>query len=509
MRIFLLISLFTLMQLLSTGQGGLARVELLAEKETDVYTVIPCDEAGTLVLYETADILDAENKKWLFMFYDKDLYPVWEQEVPVVLGAGIQAYQVNGDRLYLFFLNVNRVRGVSDNFQVISLFLGSKDMMISKGFMTSNSNIVDFRVSDNIAIAGLNTASSEGEVYFIHLNTGSVYKSVINLSEQNVIQHIMVDSIHPGVDVVVANYVGKKQNAMLIFSLDMTGEIVNSLQVDPVLEEKYLNSARLVQVGEDKKLLLGSYNSLQGKLPDDNSYVDEPSAGFFSVVIKDGLQTSINYYNFLEFNNIRAGVSSKDFYKMQKRMRKEGSEYSMNYSLLYHDIVRKDDEYLLLAESYFPDYKTVSDISYDYWGRPIPQSYTVFDGFKYINGILASFDAKGNLLWDNSLEIYNITTYQLAPRVGMLFDDDVIVLYYNEGGKITYKAVSKDNAVTGLLHTELKAFSTADQVFESGYDNMVHWYQDYFLCYGYQRIRNASLENPKRTVFYFSKVQFE
>jgi hypothetical protein len=190
-------------------------------------------------------------------------------------------------------------------------------------------------------------------------------------------------------------------------------------------------------------------------------------------------------------------------------MAREGSEFSFNYSLLLHELQMVDNQFVLFMESYYPDYRTVSDITYDYWGRPIPQSYTVFEGYKYISTMVAGFNRNGELMWDNSMEMYNLNTYELQKKVNMFTDSTDIVVYYNEGGRLTFKAFDKDISLTGLVHTQLDPYYRGDNIQETGYEGAVHWYDDNFLCHGYQRIRNTSLiEQSRRTIFYISKVGF-
>ena len=38
---------------------------------------------------------------------------------------------------------------------------------------------------------------------------------------------------------------------------------------------------------------------------------------------------------------------------------------------------------------------------------------------------------------------------------------------------------------------------------------MAYWYNDYFLCFGYQEIKNIALgQNNKRKVFFINKMEF-
>ena len=49
-----------------------------------------------------------------------------------------------------------------------------------------------------------------------------------------------------------------------------------------------------------------------------------------------------------------------------------------------------------------------------------------------------------------------------------------------------------------------------DKLLSETKGDLVQWYGNYFLSYGYQDIKNIVLEtNNKRLVFYFSKLRFD
>ncbi len=47
-----------------------------------------------------------------------------------------------------------------------------------------------------------------------------------------------------------------------------------------------------------------------------------------------------------------------------------------------------------------------------------------------------------------------------------------------------------------------------DKVMEDLGSRMIHWYDNYFICYGYQKIKNNRISGGKRTTFYFNKLAF-
>ena len=60
-----------------------------------------------------------------------------------------------------------------------------------------------------------------------------------------------------------------------------------------------------------------------------------------------------------------------------------------------------------------------------------------------------------------------------------------------------------------LQNISIESKFKGDKVMEDLGSKMIHWYQNYFICYGYQQIRNNRVSGGKRTVFYFNKLAFK
>lgn len=495
------------------SQTGVMRVEMPADRESDIYDLIPCGEKGVLLLYETQDIIDAENKKWEFSLYDTSLMENWSKEIPVLFGAELWGYELLDDRLILFFLNTRKVKSSPDNFDIHIVDLSTGDIGSVKGEMANKSEPAGFTVIDGVAFAALNVDQEDAEIYMVDFESGGdISKTILNVSDQNMIEYIRHNNYDNTLDVIVSTYVNKRKLGLVVFNLDKTGKILGSYELEEGEEGqgRYLNTARVYRDPVNNLVVIGTYNTVPARIPGNEDYDGDQATGMFMAKFNGEVQEQIAYTNFLDLDNLRTGLSRKEYYKVQRRSIKEGAEFSLNYSLLMHDIYVAGDNYNIMIESYYPDFKTVSDITYDYWGRPIPQTYTVFEGYKYIAAMMLSFNSKGELEWDNSMEIYNISTYNLEKKVSFMTDSTDIILFYNEGGKVTFKAIEKDYSLTGLVHTELGRYYKGDKIVESGYDNMKAWYDNYFICYGYQRLKNNSLvDKNKRTIFYFTKLQFE
>ena len=175
-----------------------------------------------------------------------------------------------------------------------------------------------------------------------------------------------------------------------------------------------------------------------------------------------------------------------------------------------HEIFVKNDQCILTAEIFSPQYHTENFTDFDFYGRPYTNSYSVFDGYRFYNGIVAGFDTDGKLLWDNYIEIRNLVSFELSPKVMAYPSGKDLVLCYVSDGKIGSKIIQEGNVVEKLDFSTIDLLNTDDKLLSESKGAIVQWYGKYFLSYGYQDIKNVALEtNNKRLVFYFSKLRFQ
>lgn len=163
-----------------------------------------------------------------------------------------------------------------------------------------------------------------------------------------------------------------------------------------------------------------------------------------------------------------------------------------------------------MGEVVVPQYHTENYTEFDYYGRPYTNSYSVFDGYRFLNAIAAGFDSTGKLLWDNTLEIRNLLSYELNPKVSVFPSGENLVMCYLGDGKIGSKVIKGMETIEKLEFSPVELQYPDDRLVSETRNRMVPWYDHYFLCYGYQEIKNIALsDNNRRIVYYFSKVGFE
>jgi hypothetical protein len=509
MKNILLISLL-LICLTGRSQTGVLRLEFEAALNSDIYELIPLGDQGFLVFFETRDLAGEGSKNWLFTFYNPSFTEVWKANIPVVADAYYQNNIRKDSFLYIFFLNSDKVKSGADNFQLLTLDLANGVSYETKGNLPAESTFIKFCIADDRIFLGLNLKNEQAAIYSINLKSGPISEFRMAYPDQNFIEDIIYDPIHNQVISIVSNFLNRRQNKLYMLVLSVDSGFLYDLEIAPVITGKYLNTARIILTDSTHQFLIGTYGSLDSKIPSANEYFGIESTGLFTTRISERKQEFMNYYNFMEFHNLRAGVSARDYYRLQKKKERETPEYSMNYELLTHDPEMYDSTMVMMLEAFYPEFRTVSDISYDYWGRPVTHTYTVFEGYRFFNSILAGFNLNGELAWDNSLEINVASASRLDQKAAYFFDGKPALLFYNDGSKISYRICLENAELEPFTKLDLETSEFGDKITAVGQNHLIHWYDYYFLAYGYHTIRNNMLtEKNERTVFYINKISLE
>ena len=522
------------------NQDKLIRVEIQARSGSDSYRIIPFGSKGVLLFYESNEYKSKQTKEWFFAFYDVNFEELWNKEFPVKRNMDFKKIDYDDSFLYLLLIN-NRKRPSENSLQILIVGVDDGTIRTIEDKIPEKVILTEFKVNGNNAflggmlkpsvsqriiqggltftliplITGLNVLKYQPAVYTINLKSGNLKILNSNFKGQAYVESIQKESIKNIVNVIIKNYIPKNNNAVYVNAYDNMGNKINTVKLVTSDNTRKINTVKLISLDNNNELAIGTYNNnTKGRSANPVfSGFDEESTGLYITYIKGNHQQYIKFYNFSEFKNFNSYISKARALRIKRRAlkkKKRGKELSYNYQLLVHDVIEKDNKYIMIAEAYYPEYHTVTYIDYDYYGRPYTRYYTVFDGYRYTNAIVSCFDIEGNLLWDNSFKIFNIITYDLKERVKVFFDGDDIVLAYSSEGEIDYKILRENEVIESQSHTKIETNYPNDKLISDYNSDMEYWYGDYFISYGYQKIKNRNVGNKrKRTVFYFNKIAFE
>lgn len=488
------------------------RIEIPAASDKETYRIIPCGHDGMLLFYKSVEAGGENRVKWYFTFYDKNLQQVWTKPVP--LGAGMEfndSFSGN-DTISLFFQTPETERTVSSGFHVLRVLVKKGAFILNNGEMPEHASMAVFSVVRQKCFAGLNIKGEQAVLMILDLPTGKQDFVTITGGTQTSFVALESDTSDLSITAVVKKQLTKRFWDNYFVRMNPDGTTIGETLIATQTPERQLGESKILSLSASEKLLAGTY-VLSSSVTDQNQKGLAPSTGFYATRLSGLAQQDTHFTNFLDLKSTDNFLSERDIIALRKKAMKKNrilTEYSTDLNLIVHEITRKGDQFILLGEAYFLQYHTESFTDFDFYGRPYTNSYSVFDGFRFTSGIVAAYDMTGALLWDNSIEIRNLISQQLDPKVSLAFNGDNQILTYLSEGKIGYKIISGGTTVEKTDYTDVDLSLPEDRLINETRSRMVPWYENYYLCYGYQEIKNLSYTgNATKLVFYCNKVRFD
>lgn len=511
--IILLLLVIMISPIWLSAQGDpLLRVELETKSDEANYRVIPCKEKGTTIFYKTT-IAEGDYKFWIYVHYNIMLQEAWKQDVPLFDNMEYADHVLQGNNLYCFYHDPEKKKAEEYNFQLVRIDLSAGSYELFSGLLPTTSEFVDFKIMGDLVIVGLNVDVDHAGVYTFNTSSREI-KSQLEITDKKArFESLHIDKNDSTCQAIFNVHESKSSYYLLIHEFDKMGQEILSLQVNPESGKKF-NTGKIATVSDNIKLMFGTYGVLKTPTIDSKDYYVKESAGFYVVNITDPSSLTVRHENFLDLENMTGYLKSREYQLAKKKAEKKNDDdvdkFSVTYDMLIHDIIERDSMFYFVGEAFYEDYHTVTNTYYDYYGRAVPVSYSVFDGYRYFNAFISCYDYQGNKLWDNGMEIFNIVSFDLQKRVNVYFTGPETVMAYNREGKISAKIIEGPKTVDGVEHFPLETTYYNDKVVDDTKSSMEHWYGNYFIAYGFQTIRNNSLmDKNKRTVFYINKVAFQ
>ena len=418
------------------------------------------------------------------------------------------------DTLSMLFVKQGKEKGNHFNFCILRLALKSSNFIGNTGSIPEESEEIEFKLFHQLAFLCYNVRNESAQLQVLQLQTGKSSTFPWSKGTVSQVSGFTVDSSNLRIRAAISHVSSTKSRlANFLMSMDSNGNILAEIPIQPTSPNHYLRGLDFIPVQEESWLVFGPYGTTPLKSNGKNKNKVVESSGFFSCKLNNGQPFDINFVNFLELNNSKDLLGERDIMALKKKALKKNrnlSEYSLDYPLLLHKVFRHNDQFILLAETFSPQYHSESCTEFDFYGRPYVNTYDVFDGYRYNNGIITAFDKEGKLIWDNTMEIRNLLTYELTPKITVFFtpNDEAVLAYLSEG-KIASKIIKGNALIEKLDFSVLEMSNPEDKMLIETKSGMIPWYNQFFLCFGYQEIKNIKYsENRKRLVFYFTKIAF-
>jgi len=535
------------------SQDNNLRVEIELDGNNDNFYVLPVGTKGVLLFNEIDDDKTSKRmQKYSFTLLDNNFEKVWSKKVEISDAVFYykQYFDPVNNELFVLFNSPNNQKEEwkqydYGNYTVVKISIDTKEITVLNESNKIPTKLTGFTVyNQKVYLGGYVVPSSGGKMmkqiacycgcgipYFLGILNYKPVPILMTFDFNNsttkthqyetLIPGQMNDIFASAEENIVYGLFNTKPDKntakMLIKDIDGGSKDKTSKSISfKMTDEEDICSPKLYTNENHGKILIGGYSDAQSTYKITQIGVANVLKGLVFANIVDGSIETMKYIKFQQLNNIilyynkSSARSESNAKKQAKKKLSEGKDLRLRYNLLIHDIISvKKDEYIMVAESYYPQYHVEYYTSFDSKGNMHTTSRTVFDGYRYTHGMVVAFDKDGTVLWDQAFEIDDILTFNLKQRIKVTVDNEKIICGFTLDDavkSITFENGEKTNErVLSKFKTNFKNDKVKDEM-ESDVD---FWYDNYLISYGYQKIKNTSKKGKKnRTVFYFNKIEY-
>lgn len=477
-----------------------SRIEFAMDDYSLDYQVVNGDSDGLLVLQPTNDRL-GDGYQWVFHYVDTLLNRVWNRTLSIPFEAYLVGTEYHDGKFYLLY-NTSRYRSE----ELMILEIGIDDGVFVKYEISTvfPIQLTFFEVlGEHIIFAGYTNYRPVILTFDLHEEIPRVVPGFYDSNSD--ILDIIIDDDAQMFTVIQSERMNNRKQTVRAKTFTAAGDLVQSNTVTPGDKKNLVDGASTSFYG-GFQYIAGTYSKKSSQY----------SRGLYLSKFVNGRQQFVKYHEYADLNNFFGYMNRRREKRIKDRIERKkgkGKKPQFSYRLLVHDIIQRDDEYLLIAEAYYPRYSNSTNSNgpggWNGYGRYNPS----FMGYKYTHAIVVSFDRNGNIIWDNSFEINDLESYGLKEFVAVNTYEDHIVLMYLEENTIRSKVIQDDEIVEGKTFNPVRLSFVDDQVKSKNpeLEELDVWYDKTMYAYGEQRIYNENGAGGKlsRRVFYINKIQYD
>lgn len=505
-----IVSVFTL-----TAQKVLpVRIEVPSAIDVETFNVEPLAKNGVLIFYESNEVNDEGLRKWYFGLFNTKLKQEWLKFVPLPDKIEYIKSVKTGNKMHLFFKNTTRTRVDNGFYEIISYNISSGEFSKISGIIPESAEVAGFEAIGNTACLALNLKKENTDLLFINLSNGDIKPHHIHEGIDSQFETLYSDSKNKKFYIAVKAI---KDNRYITDEITRFSYLGNQEAVMTVQNPEAIKVTRsfvFTQPEKNKLALFGTYDIVSSRINSFKDFDDEDKAkgaGMFYLSFENGEQTSLKFHDFLSFENVYGTLGNRQMeYSKRKDVDNEsGKTLTAYYHMCEPQVFKTNGQYIFSVEVYKPYYRSETRMDYDYYGRPVPYTYNIFDGYQFYDVVIVGLKENGDLIWNNDFVIRDLKSFNLTRNSIVFIDNDFISMAYVNNGKILAQTIEGPVDI-GQSETEIETKLNRDRISDDESNYIVHWYGDFYLAYGYQKLNNRTLTDQNiRMVFYVNKSAFK
>ncbi|MEJ8802855.1 hypothetical protein [Pontibacter sp. H249] len=465
------------------------RLELPYLKAETIVEVLALPDSSLLVYHKTANAWNTKADFYLTK-YNHKLEEQWSKPVEIPVRHEYLRYYTEAPYTYMVFAADNSDEFVFTRSNYIN---GQTD--VKKYKMEDVDAIFEFNVlQGNYFLIGRNRLSQKPLLLYLKPSEEKPKHLPSVYGEESTFSDMLADLENQRLDVVLTESNGRISR-LQVKSFDANGELLSN-QFILQQNDKSLLNAEITPGDSTQKMLLGTYGTR------DLRY----TSGFFTKPVSS-VYSSGDFYSVLQLQNFLKYMKPRREERTRRREAERlrtGKEPIYRFRILLHDLIVTPTGYVLAGEAYYPQYRnTITQLPTER-----RQSFgNQTEGYKRTHAVAMGYDKEGNLLWDNTFPLKDVTTLDLVHAVEVAYTKDGrVIMAYPEEDQIKYKIMREDKFEDKERKLEIMTYNEDDKIQLTEYPGIIRWYNNHFVAFGFQRVKPAGTE--ARSVFYMNKISF-
>ncbi len=526
-----------------------ARIEIQAEDVADDFTIEPLGSEGILNIYKSEEGGENGKKKWVFTSYNNALQQVWTLNYSLnrQLIKHTVCYDEKSKTIYLLYVSRGATRQYKNtqkgDFVLLSLNIITKQFIEinvpnSKPFAVKELEIMDKKA----IIAGYTSLTPTAQTLRSLLNLATFFipkmlgfnferpkaaSLCVDLQTKKTTPILFakqVQSIINSADKAPNGSIGlmmlgsktKKDPIELnIQMLNKKGDLCAAIPV-PLNSELQATDGQIALLDNDDYYVLGSYRTaISMRAPRFNSTHSLPARLQLSEGLYFAKYTKNNAPEFIKYVPFKSIPNMTELAKKYPSLRfNSNTDNIIGLALTRNVIKRNDNEYIVFAETYHPEYRTYT--IRDAQGQM--QINRELVGYSFDVAILVGINISGEVLWTNTFEINSALSWNLNQKTQVMKgDNNDIQFVYCDGENVHYNTLNGSKLNTENLSTPLTTNNKDEELSSRGESESLYWYDNFFLTYVEQKIidksknktsSNGDKSKRKRFVYSINKIGF-
>ncbi|MEJ7645048.1 MAG: hypothetical protein WKF87_10675 [Chryseolinea sp.] len=494
------------------------RYEKLQKGSDEAFQILSLKEKG-LALFREMSKYKNSNKLWELIFLDSALQVRKEIEVEIKDRNKFLGYEITPEHLFFLFrtgettkndfelididlngVEVGRYQFKPDLDFKLTHFTKAGDNFIFGGYVNNEPAVVLFELPDNRIRVIPGFFQKDTELVDLRTNQNQTFNTVL------------IDR-------------GPKDIRKLIFrTFDENGKQLLE-DVVPIEEQKFLQTGITSTLEREDLAVVGTWGLRNSK----------QSIGFYFMPIDPFNEQKIKYVDFGQLGHFLDHLNPKRAERVKANSASDATAGRIpNFTsyVMPYKVMEYKEGFLLLAELYSPELSMSPNYSNPYYYNPYynyglysspyyypgmsrmyrPYSYgnnmKTVDEIKANQSVVLSFNAKGDLNWDQSFKIEDVKMPGVDQASDFFVRDNEVFFMYKKASDLKLKSILlKDNKITEATE-KIRTPDTEDVIrAEKEFDGGIRqWVGSTFFVWGYHTIRNAGKDDKVRDVFYINKV---